>query len=159
MLWQQPFTLIPQPDIPVPPSVTPAGKRHEREIHRPILLEYKGKIHEFATQDGADNFLRSITPETIAQVEIKAKRIAKAIVRTGNEFVSQPFVTVRAVQAPTELQQRIEFSSLAQREMLANLVKQRVEFEKEQGRLLDEKAQLILADEEMAMVATIMMMM
>jgi hypothetical protein len=140
-------------------AAIPAGKSHERRDSRqfkPILLEYKGKIQEFETQADADKFLRDITPHTIAQIETKAKRIVRALERTGSAFQPVPVQSVKFVSGPQDLAQRIEFSAFAEREFLANLVKKRLQAA-EESRILLLKIDR-MDSEELEMVAALMMM-
>lgn len=75
-----------------------AGKRKRK----PILIEVQGRIQEFETQAAADAYLASIEPAQEKRFEAKARRIARAVISSGNAFVPPVFAPVQVIRGPEE---------------------------------------------------------
>jgi len=123
-------------------TATGAGKRH-----KPILIDVRGKIHEFATQQGANAFLKSLEPVEEKQIQAKAKRIVSAVVRTGNAFKPTELTPVKVISGPPELTALANMRAAILQGQLNALVNAQIQAEMQQ-----------LQDDELAAVAVMMMM-
>jgi hypothetical protein len=82
------------------PTNIPAGRRKKS-----VLIDFNGRIHEFDTQEQANAFLVDIAPKDQTFIQAKAKRIAQAVIRTGNAFEPEkaPWKPVQVVSGEPEL--------------------------------------------------------
>jgi hypothetical protein len=97
---------------------TGAGKR------RRVLLDVRGKIHEFETEEGANAFLASLEKVEEKTIEAKAKRIVKTISRTGNAFVPQPLKPIVVVEGTEQIAALVNMR-LAMNQSMLNAAVQR----------------------------------
>lgn len=120
-------------------GIQPAGKRR-------VLLDVRGRIHEFDTEEQANAFLLALAPVEDRKLVSKAKRVAKAVVSSGNAFTPQELRPIVVVEGSADLAALANMRFAINQGML-NAAIQR-EIAAEQARL----------DDEMAAVALLMMM-
>jgi hypothetical protein len=114
---------------------------------RSILIDVRGNIHEFATEQGANAFLKSLEPIEERQIQAKAKRIVSAVTRTGNAFLPPQLTPVKVISGPPELTALANMRAAILQGQLNALVNAQIQAEMQQ-----------FQDDELAAVAVMMMM-
>lgn len=108
--------------VSVPGDLVAAGKRKRH----PVLVEIHGRIQEFETIAAAEAYIISLEPAEEKQIQAKAKRIAKAVVRTGNAFVPPVFEPVRVLEAAPEFKAAVNMRAALTQARLNEAVNQQI---------------------------------